>query len=208
MKMLKRSPLPLICLMLALALLPACSREGGGSSGGSEEALLPISINGTEIRVGETTVQSLLDKGIDVCWTDENYESNTVDPTQELEANTYYSGGNIQISEHVFANISFVTDEEPIPLGQAVIARLEFHLISEDDKAVLEKIEFDGVPVTEFTRELAGEKYPDWTGDEVMWLKYGLQYKYDLNFDMASGQLTQFTVECKYDVDWTGGDES
>lgn len=206
----KKAVSSIVCLamMLSLVFLPGCSEAGGSSSEASGETLLPITINGAEIRVGETTVQSLLDKGIEVSWVDENYERNVVDPAQELEANAYYSGGNIEISEHVFANISFVTDEEPIPLGQAIIARLEVHLISEDDQSVLEKIEFDGVPATELTREKAGEKYPDWTGDEVMWLKYGLEYSYDLNFDMTSGQLTQFTVERKYDVDWTGGDES
>lgn len=206
----KKTVTSILCLLMALALicLPACSQDGGGDGGDSGEALLPVSINGAEIRVGETTVQSLLDKGIDVTWTDDNYESVTVDPSEVLEANAYYTGGCIWISEHVFANISLVTDEEPIPLGEAVIARLEVHLISEDDQSVLEKVQFDGVPATEFDRELAGEKYPDWTGNETMWLKYGLEYKYDLNFDMASGQLTQFTVECKYDVDWTGGDES
>lgn len=84
---------------------------------------------------------------------------------------------------------------------------LEFYLQSEDDASVLEKISFDGTPVTQWTRDLAGEKYPDWTGDEVMWLKYGLDYKYDLNFDMTTGQMTHFSVERKYDVDWSGGDE-
>ncbi len=204
----KKTKLSLICLGMALVLLlfPACS-QGGGSSGGAEsssETLIPISLNGVEVKVGETTVQALLDKGLDVTWTDENYETVTVDPNQELEAEAYYTGGSVWVSDHVFANISFVTDEEPVPLGQAVIARLEFHMTSEDDETVLSQIQFDGVPVTELTREKAGEMYPDWTGDEVMWLKYGLDYKYDLNFDMSTGRMTQFTVECKYDVDWTG----
>lgn len=76
-------------------------------------------------------------------------------------------------------------------------------MYSEEDEPVLEQIPLDGVPVTGFTRELAGEKYPDWIGDENLWLKYGLQYKYDPNFD-STGKMSQFTVECKYDVDWTG----
>lgn len=52
---------------------------------------------------------------------------------------------------------------------------------------------------------MAGEKYPDWTGDEVMWLHYGLDYKYDLNFDISTGKMTKFIIEWTYDVDWTGG---
>ena len=35
-----------------------------------------------------------------------------------------------------------------------------------------------------------------------MWLHYGLEYKYDLNFDMSTGLLNGFTVERIYDVDW------
>ena len=31
---------------------------------------------------------------------------------------------------------------------------------------------------------------------------YGLEYSYALTFDMATGNLNGFTVECKYDVDW------
>lgn len=197
-----------ICVLLAMILLlSACSGDGGGSQK-EEERLLPVSINGKEIRVGETTVQTLLDQGMNVGWVDENYERVDVDPRLELEPNSYYTGGSIDVNENIFAQISFVTEDEAIPLGEAVIARLEFYMHSEDDPAELSKIELDGVPVTEFTREKAGEMYPDWTGDEVMWLKYGLLYKYDLNFDMASGQLNHFTVERKYDVDWSGGDQS
>lgn len=77
-----------------------------------------------------------------------------------LEANSYYSGGAVWISDSVFALISFVTDEEPIPMGEAVIARLEFSMVSEDDPAVLGAIAIDGVPVTELNREKAGGDVP------------------------------------------------
>lgn len=196
-----------LALLLALAGLTACSGGEEGQEAQAEEVLLPIRVNGTEIKVGETTVQALLDQGIDVYWVDENYERVTVDPDQELEANAYYSGGYISVTEDIDAQISLVTDEEDIPMGQAVIARLEFRLYGEEDPAALDRIEFDGVKVAELTRDKAGEMYPDWTGDESMWLKYGLEYRYDLNFDSSTGKLTQFTVERKYDVDWSGGDE-
>lgn len=42
----------------------------------------------------------------------------------------------------------------------------------------------------------------DWSGNEVMWLHYGLDYKYDLNFDMTTGLLNKFAVERTYDADW------
>ena len=197
-----------LCLLLTaiLLLLPACGQGGGdsGQSGGNGEVLLPISVNGKEIRVGETTVQTLLDEGLDVSWVDENYNRITVDPATKLDANSYYTGGSIKVSDNMSFTISLVTEDEAVPLGQAVIARLEAHMAAENDQSVLEKISFDGMPVTEWTQEKAMEKYPDWTGNEVMWLHYGLEYKYDLNFDMSTGYLNGFTVERIYDVDWNG----
>lgn len=195
-----RSPLCLL-LIAILLLLPACGQDGGEGSQ-NEEVLLPISVNGKEIRVGETTVQTLLDEGLNVSWVDEDYNRITVDPATQLEANAYYTGGSVKVTDNMSFTISMATDEEAVSLGQAVIARLELHMAAEDDKSVLEKISFDGVPVTELTQEKAVEKYPDWTGNEVMWLHYGLEYKYDLTFDMATGYLNGFTVERTYDVDW------
>lgn len=195
----------LLCLVLTalMLFLPACTQDGGnGQEDENKEVLLPISINGKEIKVGETTVQTLLDEGLDVSWVDEDYNRITVDPDAQLEANAYYTGGSIQVADHVFFMVSVVTDEEVVSLGQAVIARLELHAAGADDKSVLETISFDGVPITELTQEKAAEKYPDWTGNEVMWLHYGLDYQYDLNFDMSTGALTSFTVARTYDVDW------
>ena len=196
----------LLCLILAAFILSlsACGKDEGGNSqdGGKDDILLPISINGKEIRVGETTVQTLLDEGLDVSWVDEDYNRITVDPATQLEANSYYTGGSIKVTDNMHFAISFATDEEEVSLGQAVIARLELTMAAEDDKSVLETISFDGVPVTELTQKKAAEKYPDWTGNETMWLHYGLEYKYDLNFDISTGYLNKFAVERTYDVDW------
>lgn len=198
----------LLCLLLTALMLclSACGKDDGGSGqdGDKTDVLLPISINGKEIRVGETTVQTLLDEGLEVSWVDEDYNRITVDPATQLEANAYYTGGSIKVSDDMSFMISFTTDEEEVSLGQAVIARLELTVAAESDKSVLETISFDGVPVTELTQETAVEKYPDWTGNETMWLHYGLEYKYDLNFDMSTGYLNKFAVERTYDVDWNG----
>ena len=202
----KKKNRSLLCLMLAVLMLSlsACgANDDGADQEDNTEVLLPISINDKEIKVGETTLQTLLDEGFEVSWVDENYERITIDPSTQLEANSYYTGGSIKVSDDLSFMISLATDEE-VPLGQAVIARLEATLATETDKSILEKIAFDGLPVTELTQEKAAEKYPDWTGNEVMWLHYGLEYKYDLNFDMSTGYLNKFAVERTYDVDWNG----
>lgn len=197
-----------LCLLLAVVMivLPSCGKDEDGAEADSTEVLLPISVNGKEIRVGETTVQTLLDEGFDVSWVDEDYNRITVDPDTELEADSYYTGGGIKVSDNMSFLISLATGEEAVTLGEAVIARLELTMAAETDKSVLEKISFDGTPVTELTQKMAAEKYPDWTGSEVMWLHYGLEYKYDLNFDISTGYLNKFAVERTYDVDWTGNE--
>ena len=202
----KKKNRSLLCLMLAVLMLSlsACgANDDGADQEDNTEVLLPISINDKEIKVGETTLQTLLDEGFEISWVDENYERITIDPSTQLEANSYYTGGSIKVSDDLSFMISLATDEE-VPLGQAVIARLEATLATETDTSILEKIAVDGVPVTALTQEKAAEKYPDWTGNEVMWLHYGLEYKYDLNFDMSTGYLNKFAVERTYDVDWNG----
>lgn len=191
-----------LVLTALLLFLSACSQ--GDDSQAAEETLLPVSVNGSEIRVGETTLQTLLDEGLDVSWVDENYNRITIDPTTILEANSYYTGGSIRVTDNMFFRISLATEDEEIPLGEAVIARLELQTATETDQSVLETISFDGVPITELNREKAEEMYPDWTGAETMWLHYGLTYKYDLNFDISTGALSAFSVERTYDVDWNG----
>ena len=146
----KKKNRSLLCLMLAVLMLSlsACgANDDGADQEDNAEVLLPISINDKEIKVGETTLQTLLDEGFEVSWVDENYERITIDPSTQLEANSYYTGGSIKVSEGLSFMISLATDEE-VPLGQAVIARLEATLATETDKSILEKIAFDGVPVT------------------------------------------------------------
>ncbi len=198
-----------VCLAVVLltAVLSGCSELLGGESSGEEETLYPVSVNDREIRVGETTMQPLLEAGYEVTvseWTEDHsdIEEYEVDPEQILDADSYYSGGSVWLSENSFAHVSFVTDEEPVKLSGAVIARMEFNLGAGESGAVLEKLQLNGVPIPEITRAKAEEMFPDFTGNEVMWLKYGLDYKYDLNFDAATGKLIKFSVERSYDVDY------
>lgn len=214
----KKNMLKRWCMIGAVLLIFAVSAAGCGNQGGNQDGseagdvselpLYPVSLNGTEIRVGETTMQTLLDAGFKVTVSemteDNQINEYEVDPTMELEPNMYYTGGSIWITEHTFAHISFVTGETAGMLGDATIARLEVNLSSQDDAANLAKIEFNGTPVTELSREKAGEDYPDFTGDEGMWFSTGANdYKYGLYFERSSGSLTSFSAECEYDVDWS-----
>lgn len=173
-----------------------------------EEVIYPVSINGSEIIVGETTVQTLLDQGFKITvseMTEDNriYEYE-VDSEAELEANSYYSGASIWLTDSSFASVSIVTGESSVKLGDAVIAYMEFSLIGEEPSN-LSHILFNGVPINEITRDKAGEMFPDFTGDENMWFSSGTSdYKYFMAFNSDDGMMNKFSVERKYEVDWSG----
>lgn len=203
-----------LLLIFFIASITGCSGETKADEPSAEvkEPLYPVSIDGTEILIGETTVQTLLDKGFKMTVSeltpDNEYYEYEIDPEAELEANSYYTGASIWITDSVFANISIVTDEEVIRMGDAVIAYLEFSLISaeEDD---LKRISFNGVPVSELDREKAGEVFPDFTGDDIMWFSPSSmrEYEYYMGFSTQDeGKLKKFSVEKKYDVDWSSGE--
>lgn len=194
-------------ILTALVLMTAGCASGEKEEEKAEEVLYPVSIDGTEIFVGETTVQALLDKGFKVTVSemtaDKQINEYEIDPEEMLEANSYYSGASIWLTDSSFAHVSLATDEENIRMGDAVIAYMEFSL-SATDRTGLDKIAFNGVPVTELTREKAGEVFPDFTGDQNMLFSQPtmLEYQYFMGFG-ADGMLTQFSVEKDYDVDYS-----
>lgn len=209
-KLLKRwTALGLILLLSAVTA--AC---GGGKSEEEQEpeeevqeTAYPVTVDGVEVVVGETTVQSLLDKGFNITVSemtpDNQINEYEIDPEVMLEADSYYSGASMWITDSTFAHVAMVTDEEEIRMGDSVIAYMEFYLSSDGEG--LDKIQFNGVPVTEISREKAGEMFPDFTGDENMWFSPASMREYDyfMAFD-TDGMLNKFSVKKEYDVDWNG----
>lgn len=194
--------------VLSIMAVTGCSKEDKSSENEVEPVIYPISIDGAEIRIGETNMQALLDKGLKVTVSemtaDKQINQYEIDPNEMLEANSYYSGGSVWLTDSTFAHISMVTDEENITMGDAVIAYIEIN-ISSTDKSGLDNILFNGVPITEITREKAGEMFPDFTGDENMWFSpvdMNLAgYEYFMAFD-TSGSMIKVSAKKSYDVDW------
>lgn len=199
-----------LSLLLGLMLLTGC----GDDSGESKERepalpLYPVSINGTEIRMGETTVQTLLDQGLSV--TVSEMDSNNqitqyeIDPEAILEPNSYYSGASVHISDSIFAHIAMATDDEAVRMGNSTIAWMEFYLGGETEERA--RIALNGVPVSEIDQEKAIEMFPEFSSyDYYMSSKYDPIYEYTLNFSQQDGLLSKFTVKRKYDVDWSDTD--
>lgn len=194
--------------LAALLLLAAagCSQASASSSEPeAEEPLYPLTINGTEIRVGETKVQALLDAGMDITFSEKDANNQitqyTVDPSEMLEPMSYYSGTSVWITEHTFAHVSFATDEEAVPLGEAVIARVEINFSSNEEDNAKSIISFNGVAATELTREKAGEVFPDFTGDDNMWFSPASMRNYKYGVYFSAGNLHSLSAERRYDVD-------
>ncbi len=208
-KLLKKWSFVGLSLIFIVMTLTGCSGENNDdkTANNPEEKLYPITIEGQEILVGQTTVSALLDKGFKVTVSemtpDKQINKYEIDPNEELEANSYYTGGSIQINDSLSALISLATDEKSVKMGDAVIARLEFTFVSED-RSYLDNIQFNGVSVNELSRDKAKEMFPDFTGDDNMWFSPAsmTEYKYFLSFSWE-GQLQNFYVEKKYDVDWS-----
>lgn len=205
-------------VLAALMLLTGCGESGSGESGSEEssEILYPVSINGKEILLGETTVQTLLDEGFSITVSemspDKKITQYEIDPNTELEPDSYYSGMSIWITDSVFAHISMVTDsklagfgesgaEKTYRLGDAIIARLEFSLISADE-ATMNNITFNNTPLSELDRDRAGEMFPDFTATDTAMFQYGLDYEYSLTFSAQDKSMTGLSLSKKYDVDW------
>jgi len=200
-----------LAILLGAMLMTGCGQSEEPEPEEPAEVLYPVSVNGTEIRVGETTVQALLDQGITVTVSEMGTDvtditTYEVDPETELEPNSYYSGASIWISDSIFAHISMATDEETVKLGEATIARLEFSMVSAtpEERSV---IEFNGVPVSEISEEKANEMFPDFTSYDGGMLLYGLDYSYSLSFSPEDDMLYQFSVEKEYDVDWNNEEQ-
>ncbi len=194
-----------LAALLAL-LLAGCGAASSSSEPEAPEPVYPLSIKGTEIIVGETTMQTLLDAGFEVTWSEmdssHNITQHTVDPSEMLEAMSYYTGGSIWVNEHVFAHISFATGEEAAPLGEAVVGRVELSFSYDEEANRDAQVVFNGIPAEELTREKAGEAFPDFTGDDNMWFSTGLKhYEYGVYF--SNGTLHSVSAEYKYDVDWS-----
>lgn len=196
-----------VLLLLAAA---ACSEPPASSSEPeADEPLYPVTINGTEIRVGETTVQALLDAGMDITFSEMDSKNQiteyTVDPSEILEPMSYYSGCSVWITDRTFAHVSFVTDEEAVPLGEAVIARMEINFSSNEEDNAKSAVSFNGVSAKDLTREKAGEIFPDFTGDDNMWFSPSSMRNYKYGVYFSAGDLHSLSAERRYDVDWSSG---
>lgn len=190
-------------VLLMILLLAGCSSKKAEAEPETDPAdkVYPITIGETDIVIGETSVGTLLDAGFVITVSDMDSQKNVtvyeIDPEQELEENSYYTGGTLRKDDVIYGNISIIT-VEACPMGQAVIARLEMNGYDFDKSSV----KFAGVPLNELTNEKVQEVAEGLTGDEYMQFHKGDEYEVFFGFD-AEGNLTKVSMEKEYDVDWS-----
>lgn len=205
----KKSTVMALALLIGAILITGCGQDGGESREKEPSLpLYPVVINGTEIRMGETSVQTLLDQGLSV--TVSEMDSNNqitkyeIDPEAILEPNSFYSGASVQISDSIFAHIAMATDDVAVRMGDSTIAWMEFYLGGDETERA--GITLNGVPVNEINQEKAIEMFPEFSSyDNYMASKYDPIYEYSLSFSQQDGLLSKFIIKRKYDVDWSGG---
>lgn len=200
----KKNLLTTLALFLGMMLITGCGQDDSPKEEEPPQKLYPVSINGTEIRVGETTVQALLDQGLSVTVSEMDSSNHIttyeIDPEEMLEPDSYYSGASITITEHIFAHVSLATSD-PVRMGDAVIAMLEFYLGGDSEER--SAIALNGVNVNELDQEKAEAMFPEFSSYTNYMAGYGPDYEYSLSFGQQDGLLSKFTVKRKYDVDWS-----
>lgn len=146
---LERNQLPMdrfrlfACLLLA-ALLAGC---------GEKDIDPTIKLLDTEVKVGETQIQTLLDAGFELC----QYDSGdwySIPEDVDLDADSYYGDITVIHGEEIIGDISIVTDEA-VPLGEGKVADVIIY-----NDAPMDRVSYMGTPLSEMTQEKAKELVP------------------------------------------------
>lgn len=199
----KKTIKAVVPLLSILILLTGC--QAGGSATKDETTLYPITIDGYEIVVGQTTAQTLLDAGLAITMPSTDADGQTqqydVDGAAELEKNSYYRGCLVWFTEDMYATIALVTENKAIPMSEAVIAFFSIDLIYGNANE-LERFAFNGVPVSELGREKATELLPKFEGDDMIRHDYTNEHSCQISFNAAGTGLDAFSVQKTYNVDW------
>ena len=205
--MMKKRLLKEIVLLLTILLLTGCSEQQAKSQKTAplldtstftlNEHPIPVSIQGTEILVGETTLQTLLDAKLPIVvseWTGSDVLEREADPNEILSANSNFTDLSCWITDATFARISIEAGAKDTRMGDAVITRLELHLSHHAD-TLPDSITIDGVPLPEITRSKTGRMFPYFEQSNLSISLQGANYDCNLLFSPKTYVLYQFSLE-------------
>lgn len=192
-KMVKQLAALVVGIALSLSLA-ACSS--------SKDVVYPVTLDGTEIIVGETTLSTLYDAGYTIMALNIGTKmgSTELDASFELDANSYFTGLYAKKGDVKMATLAIVTDSKAVPASEAVIGTVKVN--SELDHP-MDKATFDGVTISELTAETTKEHVPDSTIRDDGSAAYLHGDKYSIQVDFENGVPISLEMKRKYDVDYT-----
>lgn len=164
----------------------------------SKDVAYPVTIDGTEVMAGETTLSVLYDAGYTIMSMD-TIGSTEVEASYQLDADSYYTGLYIAKGDTRIASVALVTDKKAVPASDAVIGSIE---VNSEYKHPLDTATFAGVKISELTPEkfqevVAGSKMRD-DGNSA----YYSGSKYLVRADYKDGAIISLQMKRNYDVDY------
>lgn len=194
-------------LLLTLWLLTGCSQQQSKASKSTpmldtstftlNEHTIPVTINGTEILTGKTTLQTLVDAGLPIVvseWTGSDVLERDIDPNEILPASQSFTDLSCWITDAAFARLSIEAGTTDTRMGDAVISRLELHLSHYAD-TLPDTITIDGVALPDITRSKAGQMFPYFEQSNLSISLQGANYDCNLMFSPKTYVLYQFSLE-------------
>lgn len=195
----KNSLLKGMIFILSIMLLAGCGRKEEEPEPEPlmlEDHAVPVTIDGQEIIVGTTTMQPILDAGFPVSlaeWDGQQVTEHEIDPNEILTAGSSLTEISFWLTDSAFIRLSVEAGSEDIRVGDAVITRLALHL-SHQAESLPDNLLVSGVPVTELSREKAGELFPDFEQADLSVTQQGEDYRCTLMFSPRTHALYHFTL--------------
>lgn len=184
-----------VAAMMSLVFCLTMAACGGG---GSDKAY-PVSLDGTEILVGETTMSALYDAGYTIVAHGENFtQSMEIEATEQLEADSYYSQIFAKKGEESLIMLAVVTEKSAIPISEAVIANVKLY-----NEEGIAKASFDGVAVADLDFDTLKEHVPGAKLNEDGLLASVSGNNYTLFVYYEDGKVTSLEMKKNYDVDFS-----
>lgn len=150
-------------VMAVAFILAICFPMSGCSSNKSMETPYLITIDGTDIIVGETTLNTLYEAGYSILNPRGDFSDlEEVNADYELEANAAFNQLYVRKDDVNFAELTIITGEADAPASEAVIARV---IVCGSDE--ISKVSFSGVAVSNLTVEMLKEYLPGAEIDEL-----------------------------------------
>lgn len=189
-----------VCMVVAI--LAVCFAIPGCSSSKNIENFYSITIDGTDIIVGETTLDALYEAGYSILNPRGEFSNlEEIAADCELEANAAFNQLYVRKDNINFAELTIITGEAEAPASEAVIARV---VVCGSDE--ISKISFNGVAVDDLTIEMLEAYLPgaeiDEIGDNASLVRF-IEQDLSIFIYYKDGTPAELEIRVFYDVTYS-----